>query len=312
MVIVARLSPPDPLMMRRLDCPQRLRSNRRPSGILLAGMILLLAWGPVPAWAQPVLWDRLADGLSIALWNPAPSCRDIPPLIAVDIDPDRYRFHVHYYRNERLNDPLDVHEWQVRTGHDLVFNAGLFRENFAYLGLLYGNGQSLGGKQHGTWLGLFVAEPTVAGTAPARIVDLAVESFDEQRIPYREAAQSLMLLDQNGKIRVRKTGKQAQQTIVADQEGGHILLFKTTEAAALYDIGHCLQQAFPTIRRAMAMDGGSSSDLALAPALRLIGGKTGRIPAWMAFLNDATSGHIGLPAVIGISPRPRLSDRRGK
>jgi len=275
-------------------------------------MIILLAWGISPVWAQSLHWDRLADGLSIALWTPPSPCRDVPPLIAVDIDPDRYRFQVHYYRNDQLNEPLDIHEWQLRTGHDLVFNAGLFRENFSYLGLLYGNGQSFGGKQHGTWLGLFVAEPTVPGIAQARIFDLAVESFDEQRLPYREAAQSLMLLDQNGKIRVRRTGKQAQQTIVAEQDGGHILLFKTTEAAALYDIAHCLQQTLPTIRRAMAMDGGSSSDLALAGALRPTGGKAGGIPGLMPFLNDTNSGHIGLPAVIGISPRSRISDNRSK
>jgi len=275
-------------------------------------MIILLAYGVTPVWAQSLLWDRLAEGLSIALWTPPSPCRDVPPLIAVDIDPGRYRFQVHYYRNDQFNEPLDIQEWQLRTGHDLVFNAGLFRENFSYLGLLYGNGQSLGGKQHGTWLGLFVAEPTVPGTAQARILDLAVESFDEQRIPYREAAQSLMLLDQNGRIRVRRTGKQAQQTIVAEQDGGHVLIFKTTQAAALYDIAHCLQQTFPTLRRAMAMDGGSSSDLALAAALRRTGGKPGGIPDWMPFLNDPNSGHIGLPAVIGISPRSRISDNRSR
>jgi hypothetical protein len=226
-------------------------------------------------------------------------------MIVVEIDPDRYRFAVHYYRDERLNEPLDIHEWRVKTGHDLVFNAGLFRENFAYLGLLYGKGQSLGGKRHATWLGLFAAEPTTSGNPAARILDLSIDSFDELQPPYREAAQSLMLLDQTGNIRVRRSGKQAQQTIVGEQENGHIVLFKTTQATALYDLGQCLHETFPTLRRTMAMDGGSSSDLALAPALHRGGVKAGENRAWMPFLNDATVGHIGLPAVIGISPRAR-------
>lgn len=275
--------------------------------ILLAGVIFFAGIGLLPAAAEPLPWDLLKDGLRIALWIPPLTCPNVPPLIAIEIDPDRYRFAVHYYRNDRFDEPPDIQEWQTRTGHDLVFNAGLFRENFAYLGLLYGEGRSLGGKQHATWLGLFAAEPTVSSTAPARIMDLAVESFDEQRPPYREAAQSLMLLDQTGKIRVRRTGKMAQQTIVAEQENGKILLFKTTQSAGLYEIGQCLHQSFPTVRRAMAMDGGSSSDFALAARLNQAASTSRTAPAWKPFLNETGSIHIGLPAIIGISPRPERS-----
>ncbi len=265
--------------------------------------MFFLGIGLFPAGAEPLSWDPLKDGLRIALWIPPRTCPDVPPLIAVEIDPDRYRFAVHYYRNDRFVEPPDIQEWQNRTGHDLVFNAGLFRENFAYLGLLYSDGHSLGGKQHATWLGLFAAEPTVPSAATARILDLAVESFDEQRPSYREAAQSLMLLDQTGKIRVKRTGKMAQQTIVAEQENGKIMLFKTTQSAGLYEIGQCLHQIFPTVRRAMAMDGGSSSDLALAAGLSEATSKSGVTPVWKPFLNEVGTGHIGLPAIIGISPR---------
>ncbi|HEU4684453.1 MAG TPA: phosphodiester glycosidase family protein [Nitrospira sp.] len=238
----------------------------------------------------------------MALWSPS-GCLDVPPLITIDVDPSRYRFSVHYFREERLDQPLDILEWQRRTGHHLIFNAGLFRENYAYLGLLYANGRSLGGRQHATWLGLFAAEPTIGGTPPAKIFDLAVEAFDEQRPPYREAAQSLMLLDQNGTIRVRQTGKHSHQTIVGEQDNGHIVLFKTTRPASLYDLGQCIHVEFPAVRRAMAMDGGSSSDMVLAPSLSRNAGKVGETSASAALLNQNQSGHIPLPAVIGISPR---------
>ncbi len=270
---------------------------------ILIGMLSLCTAGSAPAAPSSIGWERLTEGLAVAVWNPSPACQDVPPLVALEIDPARYRFSVHHYRNEPVPDPPDIHEWQARTGHDLVFNAGLFRENFAYLGLLYGNGQSLGSKRHGSWLGLFVAEPTGAGGLAAGILDLTADAFDEQRPPYREAAQSLMLLDRAGKIRVKQTGKQAQQTIVAEQANGHILVLKTTAVTSLHALGQCLRDAYPGIRQAMAMDGGSSSDLSINPVLLRGVGQTAGPHPWMSLLNAGMTGHIGLPAVIGISPR---------
>jgi uncharacterized protein YigE (DUF2233 family) len=253
--------------------------------------------------AQSVVWDRPAEGLAIGVWNPSPLCHDVPPLIVSEIDPLSYRISVHYFRNEPFQEPPDIHEWQRRTGHDLIFNAGLFRENFSYLGLLYAQGKSLGSKRHASWMGLFVAEPTQAGVSRAGILDLSIDPFDEQRPPYGEAAQSLMLLDRTGRVRVKQTGKQSQQTIVAELQNGHILIMKTTDVVSLHAIGRCLHEAYPEIRQAMAMDGGASSDLSISPALQKAVEKTAGAHPWMALVNAGPTGHIGLPAVIGISPR---------
>ena len=207
---------------------------------------ILFCWIGVcgPASAQSIAWDHPGKGLAIGLWNPPAVCQDVPQLVVAEIDPGRYRFSIHYFRNEPLAEPPDILEWQRRTGHDLVFNAGLFRENLSYLGLLYGQGKSLGGKRHAAWMGLFVAEPALAGGGRmAGILDLSVDPFDEQQPPYDEAAQSLMLLDRTGKVRVKQTGKQAQQTIVAEQQAGHVLIMKTNEIASLYAIGTCLHEA---------------------------------------------------------------------
>ena len=253
--------------------------------------------------AQTITADQLGDGLSVSVWNPQTQCPDVAPLVAVEIDPDRYRFTVHYYEQDGFSSPLDIRQWQERTGHDLVFNAGLFRENYAYLGLLYGNGRSLGSKRHPTWLGLFVAEPSVDHTRRARVLDLTFDTFDEGHPPYREAAQSLMLLDRTGKIRVRQTGKRAHQTLVAEKGDGHLLLFKTTEVTSLHALGECLRDAFPPLRQVMAMDGGSSSDVAVSSALRQARSKMAGSHSWLSLLDGSTLTHIGLPAVIGVSPR---------
>ena len=274
-----------------------------PVARLLLGVVFIVFVGPSSTTAQPLTGDQLGDGLSISVWNPHTHCPDVAPLVAIEIDPDRYRFTVHYYQQEGFSDPLDIHQWQERTGHDLVFNAGLFRENYAYLGLLYGNGRSLGSKRHPTWLGLFVAEPVEDRSRRARVLDLTFDTFDERQPPYREVAQSLMLLDRTGKVRVRQTGKRAHQTLVAEQGNGHLLVLKTTEAVSLHALGQCLRDAFPSLRQVMAMDGGSSSDVAVSPLLRQATSKMAGVHTWMPLLEGSIATHVGLPAVIGVSPR---------
>jgi uncharacterized protein YigE (DUF2233 family) len=271
--------------------------------------------GPATTTAQTVTGDQLGDGLSISIWNPQAECPDIAPLIAVEIDPNRYRFTVHYYQQDGFSAPLDIRQWQERTGHDLVFNAGLFRENYAYLGLLYGNGRSLGSKRHTTWLGLFVAEPEEDRSRRARVMDLTFDTFDEQHVPYREIAQSLMLLDRTGKIRVRQTGKRAHQTLVAEQGNGHLLVLKTTEAVSLYALGECLRDAFPSLRQVMAMDGGSSSDVAVSPSLRQTTSEMAGIHTWIPLLEGTSSRDRDQPAPEASrcqDPRQMSSSRRGR
>jgi uncharacterized protein YigE (DUF2233 family) len=272
--------------------------------LLLLGIIFVMLSGPPTTTGQTLAGEHLGKGLSISVWDPHTQCPDVAPLVAIEIDPDRYRFTVHHYQQDGLTEPPDIREWQEQTGHDLVFNAGLFRENYAYLGLLYGNGRSLGSKRHTTWLGLFAAEPAADHSSRrARVLDLTYDTFDEQHIPYREVAQSLMLLDRTGKVRVRQTGKRAHQTLVAEQGDGHLLVLKTTEAASLYALGKCLRDTFPSLRQVMAMDGGSSSDVAVSSSLREATSKMSGVHSWIPLLEDSITTHIGLPAVIGISPR---------
>jgi hypothetical protein len=287
-----------------------VRDNSVYRSLLFTPVVLLLLYvliftfsRPSTAMAQALTGDQLGDGLSISVWDLHTQCPDIAPLVAVEIDPDRYRFTVHYYQEDGFSNPLDIRQWQERTGHDVVFNAGLFRENYAYLGLLYGNGRSLGSKRHATWLGLFVAEPSEDQSRRARILDLNFDRFDEQRLPYREVAQSLMLLDRTGKVRVRQTGKRAHQTLVAEESNGSLLVLKTTEVVSLHAIGECLRNTHPSLRQVMAMDGGSSSDIAVSPTLRLATSKIAGSHDWIPMLEDGMTTHVGLPAVIGVSPR---------
>jgi uncharacterized protein YigE (DUF2233 family) len=268
-------------------------------GLAVSAVLLLPGLCP----GQHISWERLSEGLMVSVWKPIQSCPTLPTMLVVDLDPERTRFSVHHYAQEGFAQPPKIREWQQRTGHHLMFNAGLFRENFTYLGLLYQGGRSVGSRRHNLWQGLFVAEPAVPGLRKARVFDLASDRFDEDQPVYAEAAQAIMLLDQSGKIRVRDSGKHAYQTIVAETENGHILIFKSLGVVPLYDIGRCFKEALPTVRRAMAMDGGSSSDVRIVESLWEKDLHSQEGDSWKSLFSGSTNFHIPLPTVIGVSPR---------
>jgi uncharacterized protein YigE (DUF2233 family) len=255
--------------------------------------------------AADPLWDRVTSGIMATLWDPAAACPGIPPLLMLQIDPERHQFSVHQFRDAGMATPLTINEWQRHTGGYVLFNAGLFREDYSYLGLLLKDGRPLEGKRHHSWQGLFAAEPTEPSQRKARLFDLAFDLIPDgaRHFSYREAAQSLMLLDRTGKPRVRPTGKRANQTIVAEDGEGKILVMKSVGPAPLYGLAECLRDAQPNVRQAMAMDGGSSSDLIASPELLATVPDRGPQQKWRSLLDGYATHHIGLPAVIAVQPR---------
>ena len=263
----------------------------------------VIAWAltafPGLASAQDIVWDRLADGLEVAVWTPGGACQQVPALYLLKIDPERFRFVVHHYRAEGLESPLTLDDWHQRTKEPVLFNAGLFRDDFSYLGLLFKDGKSLGGKRHGLWQGLFVAEPLAPNAPKARVLDLKHDVFDDDKPAYQEAAQSLMLLDRRGTPRVRRSGKAAQQTVVGEDRQGRILVVMSRGVTPLWELAVCLRDGVRGLSHAMAMDGGDSSDLLIGS--ELAGARTGAM--WEPLVDGKGLSHVPLPTVIGISPR---------
>lgn len=273
----------------------------------LCGCLLIIGlYGVVtarPAEAESLPWERLTTGMQVALWNPIDTCPQVPALLMLQVDPERFRFSIHQYRDEGLRAPISIHDWQQRTDAYVMFNAGLFREDYSYLGVLLKEGRSLGGKKHHSWQGLFAAEPVDGSLRKARVFDLAFEAFTEDPPLYREAAQSLMLFDRTGKLRVRDSGKRAFQTVVAEDGQGAILVIKTVDIVSLHHLADCLHRQLPSLRQAMAMDGGASSDVIASQDLLHAAQETAAQAGWRALLAGNTGVHIPLPTVIGISPR---------
>lgn len=293
-----------PLMdLQTLQNPHPIRRNR------LVCIAALLLWIATPTHAQELNWEPLTPGMTASVWKPGERCQETDRFLVIKVDPDRYRFTVHYYAKEGLSHPPTIDEWQRQTGHTVLFNAGLFRENFAYLGLLFKDGQSLGSRRHSTWHGLFVAEPTLTVSAPkARVLDLTTDLFQEDKPAYREAAQALMLLDRTKTIRVRQTGKRAYQTVIAEGHDGQIYILKSLGLVSLHGLGQCLRDTFPAITLAMAMDGGSSSDLFVTESLWKHGTHPDSRAGWKELFAGRSSAHIPLPTVIGLSPRESAAD----
>ena len=272
--------------------------------------MVLLAFGLVPttpqltAAAPDIHWSTLGDGLSIGVWEPKEACQDeVVPAVLIKVDPMRWRFAAFYFRKEGLSEPPTIAEWQRRTGAAILFNAGQFLDDYTYMGLLFKDGQSIGGKRHRSWNGLFVAEPNVPGIKPAGILDLTLDNFSEDRPAYREVAQSLMLLDRQGKPRVRRSGKQAQQTILGELKDGTIVLLKTMGESALWNLAECIKAGLPEMRQALALDGGSSSDVLLsAEVLKTFKGVLDATQ-WSTTVDGSRQLHIPLPSVIGVFPR---------
>lgn len=277
--------------------------RHRTASALIALCCAWALFAPRAAPAQELQWEPLGKGLSAGIWRPGDRCPDTDRFLVLEIDPEQYRFSVHLFAQEGLAHPPLIDEWQKRTGHLAVFNAGLFRENFAYLGLLLKEGQSLGSRRHPTWHGLFVAEPTEGTNPKARILDLTFDTFREDHPGYREAAQSLMLLDKTGTVRVRHTDKRAYQTLVAEGRNGHIFIVKSLSLVTLHGVGECLRTSDMSIKLAMAMDGGSSSDVFLSESAWKGKELVEARGHWKQLFAGHSTAHIPLPAVIGISPR---------
>lgn len=304
--------PPWPARHRRRPRASMI-THQRDSSRLLHRLILVCAcllavdlegqFQAAPASAEPVPWERLTAGMQVALWNPMDACPLVPSLLMLQIDPERYRFSIYQFRDEGLRAPISIHDWQRRTDAYVVFNAGLFREDYSYLGVLLKEGRSLGSKKHHSWQGLFAAEPTDGRLRKARVLDLAFDGFTEDPPLYREAAQSLMLFDRTGKLRVRDSGKRAFQTVVAEDGQGTIVVIKTVDVVSLHHLADCLHRQVPALQQAMAMDGGASSDVIASPDLLHAAQETSSQAGWRSMLTGNTGVHIPLPTVIGISPR---------
>lgn len=205
---------------------------------------------------------EILPGMRWMLWNGAPFCRAGDPSIGVvAVDPKRFRFRVLHYATEGLQKPLEIWSWMKLSGALILFNAGQYYPDFSYMGLLVSNGTPIRSRLHPSFQALFLAEPKEPGLPPARILDLSMDPFEQEDLDYKEVAQSFMLLDQTGRIRVRNSQKVANRTAVGEGVDGWIWIFTTHGGYTLWDLARLLGSSGLPLKQVMAMDGGYEAQM---------------------------------------------------
>jgi len=224
---------------------------------------LAVAVGVFVLWrsGHAIQWRDLAPGVEFTIVHGEPYCRRGPAAIAVlRLDPAKVRLRVRHYTETRDKRPLDVVEWKRRTKSVAVFNAGQFYPDFRYMGLLASGGRWLSRKAHPGYQALLVADPH-DGSGGARVLDLTSHPSSPDSLPWNEVAQSFMLFDTTGTLRVRRSERIANRTVVAEDTHGRLLVMVSEGAYTLADLAHVLQNTPLQLRHAMSMDGGREAEL---------------------------------------------------
>ena len=218
-------------------------------------------------------WKTLTPGVEFATIRGEPWCRSGSSTIAlVRFDPARIRLRVLHCSSLPDRIPAPIATWMDRTQALAVFNAGQYYPDHSYMGLLISDGHKVSAKMHPSFQGVLVAEPTDTvrhgrgatrgerRPALARVIDLERDSLD-RRAGWQEMAQSFMLFDRDGEMRVRRSDQVANRTVVAEDHEGRIVIITSEGGYTLRDFATVLREAPLGLAQAMAMDGGHEAQL---------------------------------------------------
>ncbi|MBN1355329.1 phosphodiester glycosidase family protein [bacterium] len=259
-----------------------------------AWLVFVCLFGCVPVWSgdraiAPIRWNTVADGFETAEMLAIHHCRaGSNAIAAVRIDPGKWTFKTHFYKNRIPPRLMPAQQWRKQTGSVAAINAGQFDPEFRHLGWLISNGQNYGTPRHNRWKGVFAAEPIESDLPLARIIDLEESDAGGGLPPYLEAVQSLMLFDHNGKTRVKRTENQARRAVVAEDGHGRILFLVSFGQYTLWEFAALLMDSGLDLVRAMTLDGGAQAQFSIG---------LGTVEL------DIPTAQIPIPAVIVILPR---------
>lgn len=204
-------------------------------------------------------WRTLRPGAEFATFSGEPYCRLGSSSVAVlRVDPARVRLRVRNWEREKPVRLASVLEWQQRTGAFAVFNAGQFYPDMSYMGLLVCGGDTVSARAHAGFQGVLAA-----ADGRAAVLDLAsgTATAPPGAPAWTELAQSFMLFGRDGALRVRRSGRIANRTVVAEDERGRIVVCVSEGAYTLADFAAVLRRAPLRLVHAMSMDGGLESEL---------------------------------------------------
>ena len=218
-------------------------------------------------------------------------------------DPNRYIFKP--YHESEFPGPVNLGGWGERfPALPAIINAGQFYPDRRYMGRLRRDGLEISPTDHARWRGFLVSVPRTR--QPRRpvstIIDLENPEAGLAPEQYLNVMQSFMLLDRNGRIRVRDTANLAARAAVAEDQEGRLLLIMTPAAMSLHDLALLLKDPGLKLVQALGLDGGfecqflwrrdgetfrATGQYSLSP------GRAVHLPGY----------HPTLPAVLAVEPR---------
>lgn len=214
--------------------------------------------------ARGLHWRTLAPGVEFAVLRGDPWCRQGSSQVAVlRLDPAHLDIAVRHWAPRDAGHPPTIVEWQRRTGALAVFNAGQFYPGYEYMGLLVSGGRTVSRRPHPGYRAALVADP-VRGPRSAHVLDLDRTPLDPDSLAWRQVAQSFMLFDRTRGLRVRRSTRVANRTVVAEGEDGRLFVVVSEGGYTLADFAEWLRGSSLRLTHAMSMDGGLEAELVVA------------------------------------------------
>jgi hypothetical protein len=267
------------------------------------GRIAALAAVGVAAWLATrgttgPDWRTIAPGVEFTTLRGDPFCRRGSLDIAVlRLDPEKVKLRVFHYTGLAQREPLTITEWQRHTRALAVFNAGQYYPDRSYMGLLMSGGTFVSRRMHPGFKAALVANHR-DGRRAARVLDLERDPIDPRQPGWDEIAQSFMLVDREGRRRVRKSDQVANRTVVAEDQRGRLLILTSEGGYTLWDFAELLKRSPLRVSHAMAMDGGYEAELCVAAG----GFRYASFGRWKSEEDETAPGaQVPLPAVIAVS-----------
>lgn len=271
-----------------------------PRFFLFLAVAVNLAWfGPM--WAtepEEISWQQIGRGLGLAQLEVHRSGQLAATVTAVRIDPNFNAFRLFHGL------PRTITDWQQETGALIMVNGGYFTPAGAPVGLVISDGVFFGPSQNPAMKGMFVAEPK--GVSPdlprATILDLQAVTVDLKKLPWSQGLMSYpLLLDPQGRLRVKNTNRPAPRTVICtDRQGAIVILHTADHYFTLYNFARFIKDSKLKIERALNLDGGSKAQLLIRTDNYTLTSPPLLEQQLRSLFRDKS---LLLPTVIGVFPR---------
>lgn len=210
--------------------------------------------------ARGLHWRELRPGVEFTTFTGEPYCRmGSATVAALRVDPRLVRVRARHFSRLKRAEPPGVLDWQKETGALAVFNAGQYYPDWRYMGLFVSGGDTVSRRVHPDFKAALVASGG-EGPRDARVLDLAKSPLARER-GWSDVAQSFMLFDRDGELRVRRSGRVANRTAVAEDPEGHLVVLVTEGGYTLAEFAEMLKKSPLRLSHAMSMDGGTEAQL---------------------------------------------------